>query len=133
MSDTLYPLPNDELRMKRRELTPVLAARFGDLTDRVFADGAIPAKTKHLIAVAAAHVTRSPYCIKYHTAAALAAGLTQKELMEAIWVAILMSAGASFSHTTISLAVMAEKESSLSSDQTTPRPQNPYGAGSPSS
>jgi AhpD family alkylhydroperoxidase len=132
MSNTLLPPFSDELRAKRRDLSPVLATRFGDLTDRVFGDGALPAKTKHLIAVAAAHVTRSPYCIKYHTAAALQAGLTQKELMEAIWVAILMSAGAAFSHTTISLAVMAEKDAS-SAEQAEAPPSNPYRAGPPSS
>ena len=40
----------------------------------MFADGALPAKTKQLIAVAVAHVTQCPYCIKGHTKAALRAG-----------------------------------------------------------
>jgi len=33
----------------------------------VFEAGALPEKTKQLIAVAVAHVTQCPYCIKSHT------------------------------------------------------------------
>ena len=35
--------------------------------ERVFEDGALPAKVKQLIAVAVAHVTQCPYCIQGHT------------------------------------------------------------------
>lgn len=53
----------------------------------MFAEGALSAKTKQIIAVAVAHVTQCPYCIKGHTKAARGAGATPQELMEAIWVA----------------------------------------------
>jgi AhpD family alkylhydroperoxidase len=70
----------------------------------VFADGALSTRTKHIIAVAAAHVTQCPYCIKGHTRAALAEGASDRELMEAIWVAAEMRAGAAFAHSVIALA-----------------------------
>ena len=68
-----------------------------------FADGALPAKTKQLIAVAVAHVTQCPYCIKGHTKAALRHGATAEEIMEAIWVAAEMRAGGAWAHSTLAL------------------------------
>ena len=69
-----------------------------DLPPAVFADGALPEQTKQLIAVAVAHVTQCPYCIQGHTALALRSGNTQEQIMEAIWVAAEMRAGASYAH-----------------------------------
>jgi AhpD family alkylhydroperoxidase len=60
-------------------------------------------KTKQLIAVAAAHVTQCPYCIRSHTGAALREGATAEEIMEAIWVATEMRAGAAYAHSVIAL------------------------------
>jgi AhpD family alkylhydroperoxidase len=74
----------------------------------VFANGALTAKTKRLIAVAVAHVTQCSYCIKGHSKAALRHGATRQELMEAIWVAAEMRAGGAHAHTTISLTAMDE-------------------------
>jgi AhpD family alkylhydroperoxidase len=50
-----------------------------------------------------AHVTQCPYCIKGHTKAALRAGATAQELMEAIWVASEMRAGAAYAHAALML------------------------------
>jgi AhpD family alkylhydroperoxidase len=76
----------------------------------VFADGALAAKAKQLIAVAVAHVTQCPYCIKGHAKAALRHGATRPELMEAIWVAAEMHAGGAYAHSAISLMVMDEAD-----------------------
>ena len=70
----------------------------------MFADGALPAKTKPLIAVAVAHVTQCPYCIKGHTKAAHQHGATPKEIMEAVWVAAEMRASAAWAHSTLALS-----------------------------
>lgn len=70
----------------------------------------LPVKTKQIIAVAVAHVTQCPYCISGHTKAALRAGATPKELMEAIWVAAEMRAGAAYAHSTLMLATLSEEE-----------------------
>jgi len=106
MNDGLYPTPTHELARMRRELAPQAAAAFHDFSNAVFAAGALSTKTKHLIAVAVAHVTQCPYCIKGHTRAALREGATDGELMEAIWVAAEMRAGAAFAHSIIAIAEM---------------------------
>jgi AhpD family alkylhydroperoxidase len=112
MSDALYPPSSKELAAKRRELAPEIQAAFDAFSQRVFADGALPAKVKQLIAVAVAHVTQCPYCIKGHTKAALRRGATEQELMEAIWVAAEMRAGGAYAHTAVSLTAMAEEHAS---------------------
>jgi AhpD family alkylhydroperoxidase len=107
MSD-LYPHATHDLSRARRELAPESAAAFHQFSEAVFAHGALPTKTKHIIAVAVAHVTQCPYCIRGHTRAALRDGVSRKELMEAIWVAAEMRAGAAFAHSIIAIDEMAE-------------------------
>jgi AhpD family alkylhydroperoxidase len=109
MSDPMYPPPSAEIARQRRELAPDIQAAFDAFSHAVFKDGALPAKTKQLIAVAVAHVTQCPYCIKGHTKAALRHGATQQELMEAIWVAAEMRAGGAYAHSAVSLATMNEE------------------------
>ena len=72
----------------------------------MFADGALDAKTKQLIALAVAHVTQCPYCIGGHRRAALRKGATEPELMEAIWVAAEIAGGA-YAHSTLALDISA--------------------------
>ena len=103
MSESMYPPASKELAQRRRELAPETQAAFDAFSQRVFADGALPAKAKQLIVVAVAHVTQCPYCIRGHTKAALRHGATRQELMEAIWVAAEMRAGAAFAHSLLAL------------------------------
>ena len=84
MDNHMYPEPSIELHRQRKELAPATAAAFKAFSDSVFADGALSAKTKDLIAVAVAHVTQCPYCIRGHTASALRKGATQQEVMEPV-------------------------------------------------
>ena len=111
MADSLYPPSSRELSEKRRALAPDTEKAFQAFSQQVFVDGALPAKTKQLIAVAVAHVTQCPYCIRGHTKAALRHGATRQELMEANWVAAEMRAGGAYAHTAISLTAMDEAES----------------------
>jgi AhpD family alkylhydroperoxidase len=90
----------------RRSLAPEVESAFREFGRRVFADGALPADTKELIAIAVAHVTQCPYCISGHTLAARRRGITAEEIMEAIWVAAEMRAGAAFAHSTIALEAL---------------------------
>jgi AhpD family alkylhydroperoxidase len=112
MPESLYPPIWREISHKRRALAPDTEKAFQAFSQQVFADGALPAKLKQLIAVAVAHVTQCPYCIKGHTKAALRHGATQQELMEAIWVAAEMRAGGAYAHSAIALSAMDEVESS---------------------
>jgi AhpD family alkylhydroperoxidase len=109
MENSMYPQPSPEIARQRRELAPESLAAFRAFSSRVFADGALPAKTKQLIAVAVAHVTQCPYCIRGHTKEALKAGASEKEIMEAIWVAAEMRAGAAYAHSALALDVMREE------------------------
>jgi AhpD family alkylhydroperoxidase len=60
------------------------------------AHSALDAKTRELIAVAVASTTRCDTCIAVHVKAAVAAGATRPELLEALGVAIGLNAGAAF-------------------------------------
>ena len=103
MSESMYPQSTKELAERRRELAPEIEAAFRQFSQAVFRDGALSGKTKQLIAVAVAHVTQCPYCIKGHTKAALRDGATPEELMEAIWVAAEMRAGGAYAHSALAL------------------------------
>ena len=106
MDETLFPHMGPEIARKRRELAPEPLNAFKAFSASVFADGALPSKTKQLIAVAVAHVTQCPYCIRGHTQAALKAGATEAEIMEAIWVSAEMRAGAAYAHSALALDTM---------------------------
>ena len=103
MTRDLYPPASADLAERRKQLAPTTHDAFVEFSRQVFADGALDAKTKQIIAVAAAHVTQCPYCIKAHTKAALRNGATEQELREAIWVAAEMRAGGAFAHSTLAL------------------------------
>ena len=106
MESEMFPEPSRELYRMRQALAPDIAAAFKAFGERVFADGALPGKTKELIAVAVAHVTQCPYCIRGHTERALHKGATQQEVMEAIWVAAEMRAGGAYAHSNLALDTM---------------------------
>ena len=110
MDEHMYPDVSKDLAQKRRELAPEIYAAFRTFGQRVFADGALPSKTKELIAVAVAHVTQCPYCIRGHTERALNKGATEQELMEAIWVASEMRAGAAYAHSILAIDVTHQAE-----------------------
>lgn len=109
MEHHMFPETTKELAQKRRELAPEIHSAFRAFGQRVFADGALPEKTKQLIAVAVAHVTQCPYCIRGHTELAMRKGATEQELMEAIWVAAEMRAGAAYAHSVIALDAMHQR------------------------
>jgi len=103
MPHPLYPPATPELAARRAELAPEINDAFQKFSRQVFADGALPEKTKQLIAVAVAHVTQCPYCIRSHTRLAQRKGAGEQEIMEAIWVAAEMRAGGAYAHSAIAL------------------------------
>ncbi len=110
MSDQhpVYPAPSADLGRHRRELAPSVEEAFRAFSEAAFAEGALARKVKQLVAVAVAHTTQCPYCIRGHTLAALREGATEAEIMEAIWVAAEMRAGGAFAHATVALAAMQD-------------------------
>lgn len=111
-SDQLYPAASHEISEKRASLAPEITAAFRNFSKIVFKDGALPEKTKQLIAVAVAHVTQCPYCIRGHTAQAIKKGASPQEIMEAIWVAAEMRAGGSYAHAALAIDEMDLPEKS---------------------
>jgi AhpD family alkylhydroperoxidase len=83
---------------RREALTPDIEQAWRAYSRAVFAPGELDAKTKQLIAVAVAHVTQCPDCIRGHTRAAKREGASEAEVMEAIWVAAEMRAGGAVAH-----------------------------------
>lgn len=108
MQEAVHPIATGELAQRRKELAPATHDTFQAFSRQVFAGGALDEKTKQLIAVAVAHVTQCPYCIRGHTKAALRKGASDAELMEAIWVAAEMRAGGAYAHSTIALETAAQ-------------------------
>jgi AhpD family alkylhydroperoxidase len=106
MSKDIFPQTTPAIAARRKQLAPDLDDAFVAFSERVFAPGALPVKTKQLIAVATAHVTQCPYCIRGHTKAALRNGASEQEIMEAIWVAAEMRAGGAYAHSTLALDTM---------------------------
>lgn len=102
----LFPPPSGELNEKKAALAAENVAAWRTFSRTVFQAGALPEKTKQLIAVAVAHVTQCPYCIRAHTRVALAKGATREEIMEAIWIAAEMRAGAAYAHANIAMDEM---------------------------
>lgn len=106
----LYPEATAENTRKKADLAPNQIKTWRKFSRSVFKEGVLDEKTKQLIAVAVAHVTQCPYCIKAHTPQAMKAGASKEEIMEAVWVAAEMRAGAAYAHATIALEAMEEAE-----------------------
>jgi AhpD family alkylhydroperoxidase len=103
MPKDMFPRTTPQLASLRKQLAPAVHDAFTKFSEQVFAEGALPVKVKQLIAVAAAHVTQCPYCIRGHTKAARRSGASPQEIMEAIWVAAEMRAGAAYAHSALAL------------------------------
>ena len=56
----IYPPTSSDFAQERKRLAPRTAEAFKAFSQSVFVDGAVPAQTKQLIAVAVAHVTQCP-------------------------------------------------------------------------
>ncbi|HCN84694.1 MAG TPA: hypothetical protein DIT07_13910 [Sphingobacteriaceae bacterium] len=105
-NENLYPVTTKELADKKAALAPKNLEAWRNFSKTVFEAGALPEKTKQLIAVAVAHVAQCPYCIRSHSKSAMQKGASKEEIMEAIWVASEMRAGAAYAHATIAMDEM---------------------------
>lgn len=110
MENSVFPEATNEDAKQRAELAPEIIDAWRHFSRTVFKEGALPEKTKQLIAVAVAHVTQCPYCIRSHTKQALRKGASQQEIMEAVWVAAEMRAGAGYTHSIIAMDEMNKAE-----------------------
>jgi alkylhydroperoxidase/carboxymuconolactone decarboxylase family protein len=75
-----------------------LADKFFSWYGAVFADGALTAREKSLIALAVAHAVQCPYCIDAYSTDAYEKGWSEQQMMEAVHVAGAIRGGASLVH-----------------------------------
>ena len=106
MADYHYHVDTREQYGRLNGLKPELLQSFGAFNAKAFEEGELSQKVKELIAVAAAHITRCPYCISGHTKRARQLGATDGEIAEAIFVAVAMNAGASMAHSTVAMKAL---------------------------
>jgi len=75
-----------------------LADSFFAYYGQVFAEGALTAREKSLIALAVSHAVQCPYCIDAYSQDALAKGADLEQMTEAVHVACAIRGGASLVH-----------------------------------
>lgn len=85
---------------KVSEHAPELGKKFFDWYGSVFADGALTAREKSLIALGVAHAVQCPYCIDAYTKDSLEKGCDVEQLTEVVHVAAAIKGGAAMVHGT---------------------------------
>ena len=98
MSDTYYK-PEDLAKFAQiGDFSQNLAKKFFDYYGSVFAESALTAKEKSLVALAVSHALQCPYCIDAYSTDSLEKGWTKEQMMEAVHVAGAIRAGAALVH-----------------------------------
>lgn len=84
-------------------------------TSLAHADGALSRKEKELAAVAISLVKGCERCISYHVRSAISAGASDAEIMEIVFVAVIMDGGPSLAHAgAVLAAIEAHREEKTS-------------------
>ena len=96
----MFDMKNLTRLKKLNASAPDSMKAFWAFDKAAFADGALTAQQKQLIAVAVALTTQCPYCIELHTKAAREAGANDAQLSEAAIVAAAIRAGGAVTHAT---------------------------------
>lgn len=96
----MYDMHNIEKLATLKALSPDTMKAFEAFDAAALADGAVPRKYKELIALGVALTTQCPYCLEIHKAAAKAAGASEAEIAETVFVAAALRAGAAVTHGT---------------------------------
>lgn len=80
------------------EEAPKLWENFMQYYGSVFAEGALTAREKSLIALAVATAVQCPYCIDSYTQDCLSKGIDEEQMTEAVHVAAAIKGGAALVH-----------------------------------
>jgi AhpD family alkylhydroperoxidase len=81
-------------------------AAFLEMERTAYADGALPRKTKELVAVGISVVINCESCMQWHIEQAARLGASRKEVLEAVEVGIEMGGGAATVSARFALEVM---------------------------
>jgi alkylhydroperoxidase/carboxymuconolactone decarboxylase family protein len=98
MSEHYYHSPDLARFPEIGDNCPDLARKFFDWYNAVFAEGALSAREKSLIALGVAHAVQCPYCIDAYSRDALEKGADLDQLTEAVHVSAAIRGGASLVH-----------------------------------
>ncbi|MDT8436519.1 MAG: carboxymuconolactone decarboxylase family protein [Gemmatimonadota bacterium] len=82
--------------------------RFFALDHRAYEDGALPARTKELLGLAASMVLRCDDCIRYHLTRCREEGVGREELHEALAVSLVVGGSIVIPHLRRALAFLEE-------------------------
>jgi alkylhydroperoxidase AhpD family core domain len=93
MNDEMHKKINEvnELFQRLSKERPDLMEPFGELVNQSLKDGKLDTKTKEIIMVILALATGCEWCLPYHIDLALKSGATRDELIEASFLALLMT------------------------------------------
>jgi len=98
MADAYYRRQDLERFGEVGESGPELYEAYEKWSQKVFSEGALSKKVKHLIATAVSHALQCPYCIDAHTRSGYGSGASKEEIVEAIHVASVIRGGATLVH-----------------------------------
>jgi AhpD family alkylhydroperoxidase len=101
------------LSKMRQEILEVMNA-FGTLCKSAMHDQALDKKTKEMIALGIAIVTRCDGCIGFHVKALMLLKITREEFMEVLGTAVYMGGGPSLMYSAEALRVFEEFSSEKS-------------------
>ena len=87
---TQFTAYRQKLNKKILEQGNLQIKRFFALDNQAYLPGALPAKTKELLGLAASMVLRCDDCITYHVIQAMAAGASRDEIFETFTVALVV-------------------------------------------
>ncbi|WP_340820154.1 carboxymuconolactone decarboxylase family protein [Methanolobus sp. WCC4] len=83
------------------EQLPETAEYFAKMRDSIFGETSLDVRTKELIAVATSVLMRCEYCTEIHSKRAISNGSNQKEIAEAIAVAMFVAGGSQLGWTKV--------------------------------
>ncbi|MFI5011142.1 MAG: carboxymuconolactone decarboxylase family protein [Hyphomicrobiales bacterium] len=113
MPQTDWPATTKELSAELRNLrlgAPEVMRQFSAIAQAALALKALDAKTKELIALAIAVAVRCDDCIAFHVKAAVEAGASRQEILEALGMAIYMGAGPAVMYASHALGAFTQFE-----------------------
>ena len=94
------------------EKTPEVAKVFSELRSTVYKEGALDARTKELISIAASVLMRCERCTEIHAERARKHGATDEQMAEAVACAMFVAAGSQLSWSDVYEKILGESNKS---------------------
>jgi len=98
MSPEEFAARREQLNARLLENANLSIRRFFALDHDVYADGALPERTKELLGLVASTVLRCNDCIRYHLSEAIEQGVSRQEIVEALGVALVVGGSITIPH-----------------------------------